>query len=631
MHYRNNLLVVKKMFFCTLLIIHFFTVNASEIIKGRQTISLNGEWQFKTDDYNQGLDEKWYQKNYPTESWEKTRVPGNWDTRNKYANYKGKAWYVKKITLPSFTNKSVNIYFEAVGMSYKVFVNGNKVAEVMAGNNMETFNITKFLQPLRSNTIAVEVDNSLKWGAYWSWGGIRRPVEIHIDPFTSIKRQQIVSQVNLDNGSSEIHTTVFLANTSNESKQLQLQQIILQGETQVKLSEIINIELAPHTEKSIAIKILLTKAQTKLWHFDEPTMYKSEVQISAANKIIFSAVDKFGIRKIELQGTKFLLNGESVRLAGYNWVGEDRTTGSTLPSFRYKQDIDLMKQAGANMARLSHRPLPQDVMDYLDSKGILVFAEFNNWPDHMNDSSGQPLDFATKLVQQNFNHPSVIGWCVGNENGNLNEFPQVNKYVASIVAFIKNKLDPTRLVSYASHTADIQDNDAAQYCDMILINRYGNYMGSIQSLQKRYPSKAVFMSEYGGHTSNMIYDTPDKSLISNLMVDTLYKNENLIGYSIWTFNDYRSNYQTHDPKTSTPMHQNRQWGIVDSYRNKKRAFKQMQDFYAPVNTLVSTYKINETALAIHCILTPRKISEIPAYTLQGYQLVGKSEIIKMKI
>lgn len=57
---------------------------------------------------------------------------------------------------------------------------------------------------------------------------------------------------------------------------------------------------------------------------------------------------------------------EPVRLAGFNWVADDRSTGNTLPAWRFKEDIDRMKSLGANMARLSHRTLPEEVLDYLD-------------------------------------------------------------------------------------------------------------------------------------------------------------------------------------------------------------------------------------------------------------------------
>jgi beta-galactosidase len=43
------------------------------------------------------------------------------------------------------------------------------------------------------------------------------------------------------------------------------------------------------------------------------------------------------------------------------------------------EDVDLMKSLGANLARLTHLPLPKEMFDYLDEKGILVFPEIPLW------------------------------------------------------------------------------------------------------------------------------------------------------------------------------------------------------------------------------------------------------------
>jgi beta-galactosidase len=610
-----------RLLFCLNFILLYNICNASEIVTGRKIISLNGHWQFKTDDYNQGIGQKWFRPQYPDNNWEKIAVPGNWDLKNKYAGYKGKAWYRKKFIAPAYSSKRASVSFEAVGMGYKVFLNGHKIAEILSGNTRETIDITGLLLANRQNTIAVETDNSLKWGAYWGWGGIRRSVEIFIDEPVTIERQEIVSRVNLSGGNAAITTRIIIRNTSTAKKSIKLHQLLRNGNTISTRSVPVPVELEPNSERTVSIEQLLEKNQVKLWHFDHPDLYTSEVSLWEQGKELYQQKERFGIRKIEIVGNQLKLNGETVRLAGYNWVADDRTTGSTLPAFRYKQDIDLMKAAGANIARLSHRPLPQDVMDYLDEKGILVIAEFNNWPQFMNGTSNEPKEFAKNLIQQNFNHPSVFGWSVGNENGNLTENPQVNEYVSSIIKYIKTNLDSSRLVTYASHTADIQDNDAAQFCDIILINRYGNHQGSIATLEKRYPAKAIFMSEYGSHSYNLIYETPDKTLLTNMMVDSLKQFKNLIGYSMWTFNDYRSNYQTANAPTSTPLHQNRQWGIVDVYRNKKRSFGQMQDYYAPVAGLKSEYLPATDSIKISCSIQPRAKQDIPAFILKGYKLV----------
>ena len=173
-----------------------------------------------------------------------------------------------------------------------------------------------------------------------------------------------------------------------------------------------------------------------------------------------------------------------------------------------------------------------------------------------------------------------------------------------------------------SHTADFQDNDAVKFCDLIMMNKYGNFEKAVDNLKIRYPNKIVFLSEYGAHADNLIYDTPNNSTFKSLMVDNLRRKENLIGYSIWTFNDYRSSYQTPVPSVSTPLHQHRQWGVVDVYRNKKRAYRQMQNFYAPISDLqLSINTLTGQKMQSDIVLVPRKKMDIPAYELKGYQLV----------
>ena len=601
-----------------------YSIKANTTPIGERKIEINQNWKFTIDPNNEGEDAHWYNSNYNYFGWKNVSIPHNWDLDNEYANYKGKTWYRTTFETPTATNKKIVLSFGEVAMSYKVFLNGKLIADILCGNYREDFDVTTLLKPNASNSLAVMVDNSLKWGAYWSWGGIRRPITLLIKEQVNIRRQQIVSIPDLTKGTAIVKTNVLIENTTNQPQSMAINQQLYFNQSLVKGSKPLPVSIAANSTAEYSFQISLTKEQVKLWHIDHPNMYTSSVLLNQDKKTTYQLNDKFGIRKIEIDGYHFKLNGESVRLTGYNWVADDRTTGNTLPEFRYKEDIDYMKQTGQNMARLSHRPLPEDVMDYLDEKGILVLAEFNNWADFMNAQSEEPKTFATKLVQQKFNHPCVIGWSVGNENGSLKENPKVNEYVESIIKFIKTKLDSSHLVTYVSNTADFQDNDAAQYCDVIMINKYGSYSKGIDALKLRYPNKAVFMSEYGGYLTagNLIYDTPDKTVFKKFMVDSLGLKENLFGYSLWTYNDYRSNYQSPNPETTTPLHQNRQWGIVDVYRNKKRAFRQMQKYYAPVKSLNITLGTPLNGVyKSELSLQPRSKMDIPAFTLSGYKLV----------
>lgn len=242
----------------------------------------------------------------------------------------------------------------------------------------------------------------------------------------------------------------------------------------------------------------------------------------------------------------------------------------------------------------------------------------------MNPTSPEPREFATKLIHQQYNHANVVGWSVGNEMGDKATQPDVNVYVESIIKYIKQNLDTTRLVAYVSNTADYQADDAAKYGDMIWINKYWNYEKGMDKLAQTYPDKAIFVTEYGGYgveQGNLIYDTPNNTVYKNFVVGTYGAREYVSGYSMWTYNDYRSRYQSPNPATATPLHQNRQWGVVDDYRNKKRAYDQMKDFYAPVRAMSVKNILSTSQVTTDITIEPRGKIDVPAFTLTGYKLV----------
>ncbi|MFH6991720.1 glycoside hydrolase family 2 protein [Flavobacterium sp. FlaQc-48] len=598
---------------------------AGDFTDGEQRITLDGIWKFKTDQLDQGLDQKWYQSSYNDAYWEDIKVPGSWELLNQYAEYFGKAWYRTSFESPEIQKgKHVFLEFGAVSMSYRVFLNGQEIASVEAGNYVERFEVSSLLKKGKKNKLAVLIDNTIVFGAYTNWGGIRRPVVLSIVDPVFVQRQEIISTPDLAKGTALVNVKVFLQNVSDSVQSVSIMSAINFKGTIVKTTAPSVVKLPPGTVVESLISYKLNRSQTKLWDFDHPNLYQSTLTVIKKDGFKNGYSDRFGIRKIELVGYQFKLNGKSVRLAGYNWVADDRTSGNMLPEWRYKQDIDLMKMAGANMARLSHRPLPEDVMDYLDEKGILSISEFNNWSPYLTAEAEQPKIFAKKLIEQQFNHPSVIGWSVGNEMGNLVTHPKVNEYVSGIIKYIKTSLDPSRFVLYVSNTADYQNNDAAQYCDFIMINKYTEGEGfekAVDKLKKRYPDKPVFMSEYGAYKTNLLYGTPNNTSWNSMLVDKVTAKENLFGYSVWTFNDYRSLYKAPNLETATPMHQNRQWGVIDVYRNKKRAYHQVRRFYAPVKNLKAELSFKDNKATASVSILPRAKADIPSFELKDYSLL----------
>jgi beta-galactosidase/beta-glucuronidase len=163
----------------------------------RGKLSLAGEWKFRIDSLDKGIENKWYNdlaietiklpgsmaengkgdevtlktdwtgeivdKSYFTDKkYEKYRQPGNikipfWLKPVKY--YKGVAWYQKEVDLPSGWNgKNIVLFLERPHWESTVYVNGKKAGVENSLAVAHQFDITDLLVPGK-NLISIRIDN----------------------------------------------------------------------------------------------------------------------------------------------------------------------------------------------------------------------------------------------------------------------------------------------------------------------------------------------------------------------------------------------------------------------------------------------------------------------------------------
>lgn len=596
-------------------ILTIFLIASLSAFGQQQIASLNGTWQFKTDPYQQGLEENWQALNFPTSDWDEMKVPGNWDIKNEYADYFGTAWYRKDFEAPSnWREKAIRLHFQAVYNDVEVWLNGEKLGEHHVGFLPFHFDIGEKIKIGTSNTIALRVNNEFKRGAIWNWGGIRRPVRLEITEAIRIDHQHITAIPDLIEGTATIGGVFQFNNLGETATDIQYEWIISKEGKELWRSEKAQTSIAANQIIEQKLATDFSKGQVQLWHFNDPHLYQSELALYQNGKEIQRVTDRFGIRKIEVDGLTLKLNGEVIRPVGFNIVAEDRTTGNTLPLWRIKEDVDMLKELGVNMARLNHLPLPKEYLDYLDEVGIMTFEEVSLWgKDRMVDPEHPlPKYWLEKMIKTKFNHPSVIGWSVGNEIGRLWANPKVMEYVEGAIQHAK-RLDPTRLAVYVSHSADQQTTDPVEFSDLILLNKYGNWGENAEKAHKNHPNKPIFMAEFGKELNRE--DLNEGHVDIDQMLSDMRNKEYLIGVSHWTFNDYRSFWAAR-PTWTTPPSQNRCWGIVNVFRQKKRAYYDFRKQYAPVRNMQVT--MGKGALAF--TIQPRSKYDIPAYALKDYQI-----------
>lgn len=567
----------------------------SAAANGERQQSLNGQWQFTT--------------NAAASTWDRINVPGNWDTLPAYATHKGKGWYRREFVAPAdWSGKHVRLKFDAVYHDATVTLNGQELGSHNGGYTPFEFDVTDVVKLGATNTVTVCADNTYRRGAWWHWGGISRSVTLIANDDAHIVWQHIRAEPDLKGGETRIFVRYKLANASAKPLEVSLAATI-DGTKEPALGKMVSIPSGGTAE--VAAETTLPVARVRLWHFDHPNLYQLTTQLSSGGKVVHEQSDRFGIRKVELTQDRLLLNGEPVRLNGYNRVSDSRKFGNTEPDELVQSDVDLMKRANGNLTRLMHYPQAPNLLDYLDEKGMMIWCEIPVWggddPFVRTNDLTLPRQWMTEMIERDYNHPCIIGWSVGNEmKGHFN-------YASNMMAFTRG-LDPHRIVTHVSNSGTSaganRTNDPITISPIALYNTYSfdkkvTARNAATIVHDKWPEKAMFFSEFGIKQFGGGLDARINGIEDMYRVLSEGK-PYVIGFSLWTFNDYRSDYQ------GTPPSGNREWGIVTEDRQPKAAYDQVRKLFSPVHSLTVTNGVIR--------LEPRRPEEVPSFTLRGYKL-----------
>lgn len=628
------------------------------------SVPLTGEWRFFVDDEKIGEQQGWADSSIEDSSWMPVTVPHTWNVMPEYSEYEGIAWYRRTFTVSeSAENAHLRLRFEAVFYLARVWLNGQYLVQHEGGYTPFEFDVTSVVKHGETNVIAVQVDNlratnripvvirpdwSFDW---WNYGGITRDVSLEITSRAYIARQQIISIPHLTDideaDAASLTATITVNNTSNSSFQGSIQADLVEDVTgdsvlPVPLSSSINVSASGNTD----VQMDATIAFPKLWHFDHPNLYRWSVSLLDINgNVLHRNEVTIGIRSVELRDGYFYLNGEPVRLVGITRHADYPGQGSAETISAMAADYDDLKTLNEVFSRPVHYPQHQFILDYADRHGILLIPEVPAWQltqEQMNSEQMRELEKQQlrEMIMEDFNHPSVWAWSVGNEIES--DTGAGVDFVKEMIAFVK-ALDPTRPVGFASNRLGSRPwFDATKESDFVLMNQYfGTWVGPKQGLgpaldliHKTWPEKTVIISEYGFEphwndlwgppTSSLnpddYYfvpdDTPSESDKADFVrqqliteqLDVFRSKPFVAGAIFWTYQDYRT-------RSNFIM------GLVDFDRNRRGSWDVMREEYAPI--LIDSIQLSPatedqyTAMVNLHTRGPIEV-DMPAYTLRDY-------------
>jgi beta-galactosidase len=250
----------------------------------------------------------------------------------------------------------------------------------------------------------------------------------------------------------------------------------------------------------------------------DPYLYNVNVEIhdTSSNVVTDVVTERLGLRSFSVDpDTGFFLNGQHLSLHGVNRHQDRLNKGWAVNDDDQTQDFDLMAELGVDARRSAHQQ-DQKVYNLGDERRYVVWAEIP-LVNAVTDSSAFTANVTQTLheiVKQTYNHPSVVLWGIGNEQGTDDT---VTNTLLQLLSGVVDSDDPDRLSTY-DHNGPI----ASGLVDHTEVNRYNRYSGWYSGsytdfgpfdddLHSKQPTRKICISEYSAGASIIRHqDNPPK-------------------------------------------------------------------------------------------------------------------------
>lgn len=503
----------------------------------KQIKLLNGTWKFKyIPSSDLGSDASFYNTSFDLSKWANIKVPGNWELQGfaepSYGRdlKEGTGLYVTDFVVPANWGKNpIYIAFDGVQNGYSLWVNGKFAGEFASAFNRQTFDISKFVNLGKTNTLAVKVSTQPKGWEFdtsddWSLSGIFRNVTLFSLPQVHLKDVTVKTFVNNDDASITIDAVVEKkARKFPKNLKLYGELIDAKGKIVGKINVAADSKQSKADLLNFKEKISLKKAQ--LWSAENPYLYTLRLSLKDNNTEIQRRTENVGIREISWKDGILKLNGAPIKLRGINHHDLSPVNGRAITDNELLEDLKLMHEANINFIRTSHYPPQPRLLELCDSLGFYVMDEvpFCYGDENLKDKSYLDIliNRAKYTLNRDKNHPSIIVWSLGNEN-------PVTDSTLKVASFVKQS-DATRPTCFPQKRGDFE----------YLLKNAKDSLGIYSS---HYPNPSRLKGYADEFDHPMIVTEYAHSLGLDMdqfenLTEILFESPKLAGGAIWMFAD----------------------------------------------------------------------------------------------
>ncbi len=478
-------------------------------------INLNGEWEFDEDFGRTGRE-----RGLPRAASLPQRIIVPFCRESRLSGLEHKdfcdaVWYRRAVTVPADwreAGRRVIFHIGACDYHTEVYVNGISVGTHIGGMNAFCFDITDALADGEEQIVTICATDLLREGGqcggkqslrYGSHGchytrttGIWQTVWMECVPAAYLRSMRVYpsvtdQKVTLQLNAFEADGKVVRAQAYYEGRAVGAAAAVIEGScatVEMKLDEL------------------------HLWEVGCGRLYDLELTLGSEEDGERDTVKSyFGMRSIACHNGIVHINGKPVfqrMVLDQGFYPDGIWTAPT--DEELKADIDRSMAVGFNGARLHQKVFEPRFLYECDKAGYIVWGEHGNWGMDISEPKAfrAILPDWLEIVQRDFNHPAIIGWCPLNET----DYDQDVELVRMLAAMTR-AVDPTRLFIETSGWAHV-----AGVSDIVDIHNYDQNPETFRAffapmlegkdvrIHHNYDGKPTFVSEYGG-----IRWAPDKA------------------------------------------------------------------------------------------------------------------------
>lgn len=558
------------------------------------------------------------------EEWESVTLPHTWnavdgqDGGNDY--YRGTCTYAKRFAAPERKDGDrVFLEFQGAAMTADVYLNGAKLAHHEGGYSTFRVDLTEALGGAEhaDNLLCVTVDNGANDRVYPQkadftfYGGIYREVSMILVPASHFELLEsgtpgirvtprlegdeavIEAECPVTGGDRVLFTILpgvcegtddsrAAAQSAAVQKTAEGRNTVISQKTSAAQSEVIVQGAAEVAEGKAQITLRIPSPH--LWDgTNDPYLYTICAVLMEGGEERDSVSARFGVRTFAFDPEKgFMLNGRPYPLRGVSRHQDREGVGPVLTEEMHREDMELIREIGANTIRLAHYQHAQTFYDLADEYGMVVWAEIPYITHHMPAGRDNTLSQMRELITQCYNHPSVVCWGLSNEitaSGAVTEDLMENHRLLNELC---HEMDATRPTTMAHVFMLETDQPIVGLADICSYNLYfGWYLGELEQndrffddYHRNYPERIIGFSEYGAdanirfqtsHPEKGDYTEQYQALYHEHLLKCIEERPYLWATHVWNLFDFAA-----DGRDEGGAHGRNQKGLVSFDRKTKK-------------------------------------------------------------